>query len=281
MSKALLGVTLIGTILTINSIPVSAAMPSDAVKEADLLLSSIVAEQQENLAYSDNGDSVQIFSGYDLAKATEVYVVNNTLGCGVDQGTFSNYLKDVRPMYMIPYHNSTGEGFIYLQQDAQEKMKWIRGVNDSKLAFDMTDIEEKISCFENVEELWLVQDWMNSLNVVFVVADDEEYVIPYSYGAINVLGEDTEPELYFAADFFSIEHALSNAEPGKGGGLSHDTAVHLTPAFQNSQSINEGTTPLENKTPISLKILVIGLPIIACMAISGLIFYVKKKRLLK
>lgn len=138
-----------------------------------------------NSIQSENNLNDEGINGYDINKIVKYYTMSPYMVKEyAETKNFSDSIQD-NYLYMIPYENETASGVIYLTEEENElafgSYTIDRNHEPAKELFHMDNINECISELNNITEIKFLRNDMYKMNFVYLVANKEEYIIPYYY----------------------------------------------------------------------------------------------------
>lgn len=221
------------------------AISAEDGEDISSVLTAMIRERQSANNYElfsaeeadeDPGD----FTGFDVSAGHEVYTLNiggllyKEGDSFVPMEMFSASFEG-NPMIQIPFNNEYGRGTTWMYRNADTgEMKFWSSMQSDMFDFDFEDIVQRSAQLDDVTDIKLMQYELLGLNLVYIIADGEEYVIPYFVTdlAIKEYGKDLPTALYHASDFADWMNYAFDWTPTEKimlGGLPYIGGYTVTP----------------------------------------------------
>lgn len=198
------------------------------------------AQNYELFSAEEAGEDPGDFTGFNVSAGHEVYTLNiggllyREGGSFIPMEMFRTSL-DGNPMIQVPFTNEYGRGttWMYRNADTGEMTFWCSMQSDM-FDFDFEDIAQRTSQLDDVTDIKLMQFEMLGLNLVYIIANGEEYVIPYFVTDLEAeeYGKDLPTALYRASDFADWVNYAFDWTPTENimfGGLPYIGGYTVTP----------------------------------------------------
>lgn len=200
--------------LNASDLEAQQAISAEDGEDISSVLTTFIRERQnaKNYELSSAGEADEDpgdFTGFDVSAGHEVYILDiggllyKEGGSFVPMEMFQTTL-DCEPMMMVPFTNGHGRGTSWMYRNADTgAMTLYSSMQSDMFDYDFEDIVQRSAQLDNVTDVKLMQYEMLGMNLVYIVADSKEYVIPYFVkdNFAEWYGENLPTALYRASDF--------------------------------------------------------------------------------
>lgn len=221
------------------------AISAEDGEDISSVLTAMIRERQSANNYElfsaeeadeDPGD----FTGFDVSAGHEVYTLDiggllyKEGGSFIPMEMFGASFEG-NPMIQIPFNNGYGRGTTWMYRNADTgKMTFWCSMQSDMFDFDFEDIVQRSAQLDDVTDTKLIRYEPLGMNLVYIIADSEEYVIPYFVkdNFAEWYGENLPTALYRASDFadwLNYSFDWTPTEKIMFGGLPYIGGYTVTP----------------------------------------------------
>lgn len=272
------------TVAALGSIFASAydltsVQPDSAVMQsAEESLQDVQAELLDSTAYTVRDSAYYEFdhslgiSGYDLDKAVNYYTLDSYMVTKYAENQNLGSLLSETPQILLPYENEGTAGVIYLSEDISGQQEFAgctihRRGEAANEYFDLDAIETALTGLESITDVKLAYTSTYKMNLVYVVANGTEYVIPY-YLSVNANEYEgmAEGELHTTSSFMGWLTKNFDNHPGTMN-IPDDGHIYF----------GEGVTYIGTQRRLAISFGVAG-AFLACASVGCVLYRILQKR---